>query len=88
MYTGITMQEVGKITHYYGKIGVAIIALSDALKVGDRIKIQGKHTDFEETVGSMEVEHRSVEAARGGDVIGLKVSEKAGEGSTVYKLEE
>lgn len=82
------MQEIGKVTHYYGKIGVAIIELSDALKVGDRIKIQGKHTDFETSVDSMEVEHAAVTAAKRGNVVGLKVSEKAGEGSVVYKLEE
>ena len=82
------MQEIGKVTHYYGKIGVAIIELSDALKVGDRIKIQGKHTDFETSVDSMEVEHAAVTAAKRGDVVGLKVAEKAGEGSVVYKLGE
>lgn len=80
------MKEVGKVTHYYGKIGVAIVELSRPLKVGDRIKIQGKHTDFEETVDSMEVDHASVAEAKKGDVIGLKVKEKAPEGAKVFKL--
>lgn len=80
------MKEIGKVTHYYGKIGVAIIGLSGGLKMGDRIKIQGAHGEFEETVDSMEVDHKSVAEAKKGDVIGLKVNEKASEGAKVFKL--
>ena len=81
------MQEIGKVTHYYGKVGVAIVALSAPLKVGDRIKIQSPHAEFEQTVDSMEVEHAPVQEAKRGDVIGLKVVEKVGEGAVVSKLE-
>lgn len=80
------MQEVGKVTHYYGRIGVAIIELSDGLRVGDRIKIQSKTGESEQTVDSMEVEHRPVEEAKKGDVIGLKVPERTVEGAKVYRL--
>lgn len=88
VYNRSTMKEVGKVTHYYGKIGVAIVDLSDGLKVGDKIKVEGSRTEFEQTVDSMEVEHKAVEEAKKGDVIGLKVREKMSEGATVYKLEE
>lgn len=81
------MKEIGKVTHYYGKIGVAIIELSDGLRVGERIKIQSKSGEFEQGVDSMEVEHKPVTEARKGDVIGLKVREKTGEGARVYTLE-
>lgn len=81
------MKEVGKVTHYYGKIGVAIVELSDSLRVGDRIKIESKHGEFEQAVDSMEVEHKPVEEARRGEAIGLKVREKVGEGAKVYQLE-
>ena len=82
------MQEVGKVTHGYGKRGVAIVELSGGLKVGDRIKVQSSHGEFEQPVDSMQVEHQSVQEAKKGDVIGLKVVEKIGEGAVVYKLEE
>ena len=82
------MKEVGKVTHYYGKIGVAIIDLSEGLKVSDKIKIESNLTEFEQTVDSMEVEHKPVSEAKRGDVIGMKVVEKTSEGATVYKLEE
>ncbi len=77
---------IGKITHYYSNIGVAIIELDGDLSVGDKIKIKGGTTDFEQEVDSMEVEHQKVQEAKKGDSIGLKVNEKMREGSLVYKL--
>ena len=77
---------IGKITHYFGNIGVAVIELSDTLKVGDTIRIIGGETDFTQTVDSMEIEHKKVEEAKKGDSIGLKVSQKVREGYKVYKL--
>lgn len=82
------MKEIGKVTHYYSKIGVAIVELSGGLNVGDRVRIQGGSHDFEQEVSSIEVEHQSVETAKKGDIIGLKVNEKTPEGATVYKVEE
>ena len=87
VYNATTMNEVGKVTHYYGKIGVAIIELSAGLKVGDKIKVESNRTEFEQTVDSMEVDHQPVNAAKGGDVIGMKVREKVSEGATVYQFE-
>ena len=81
------MTEVGKVTHYYGKIGVAIIELSGSLRVGDKIKIEGNRTEFEQTVDSMEADHKAVTEAKEGEVIGLKIREKTSEGATVHKLE-
>jgi len=79
-------QLVGKITHYFGNIGVAVVELSDTLKVGDTIRIVGGETDFTQTIESMEIEHKKVEEAKAGDSIGLKVSQKVREGYKVYKL--
>ena len=77
---------IGKITHYFGNIGVAVIELTDSLKIGDTIRIVGGETDFEQVVDSMEVDHKKVEKAKKGDGIGLKISQKAREGYKVYKL--
>lgn len=80
-------QLVGKITHYFGHIGVAVIELSDALKTGDTIRIVGgTDTDFNQSVGSMEVDHKKVETAKTGDSVGLRVDRKVREGYKVYKL--
>jgi putative protease len=77
---------IGEITHYFGKIGVAIIKLSDSIKSGDTVRIAGGEVDFEQEVGSMEVDHKKVEQAKKGDIIGMKVSEKTRQGYKVYKL--
>ena len=77
---------IGKITHYFGNIGVVVIELSDTLKVGETIRIVGGETDFTQTVDSMEIEHKKVEEAKAGDSIGLKISQKVREGYKVYKL--
>jgi putative protease len=77
---------IGKITHYFGNIGVAVLELTDTLKVGDTIRIVGGATDFSQTVESMEIEHEKVKEAKAGDSVGLKVEQKVREGYKVYKL--
>lgn len=77
---------IGKITHYFGNIGVAVIGLSDKLKVGDTIRIVGGETDFSQTVDSMEIEHQKIEEAKKGDSVGLKVEQKVREDYKVYKV--
>ena len=80
-------KEIGKITHYYDKAGVAILELTDKLSVGDAVKIKKGNAEFEQKVESMQVEHENVDSAKKGDVVGLKVSEPAKEGALVYKVE-
>ena len=77
---------IGKITHYFSKIGVAVIELSDNLKVGDTIRIVGGQTDFNQIVESMEIEHEKVKVAVAGDSVGLQVNQKVREGYKVYIL--
>jgi len=77
---------IGKITHYFGKIGVAVIELSDTLKVGDTIRIVGGEADFTQNVDSMEIEHQKVEEAKAGESVGLRVDQKVKEGYSVYKV--
>ena len=79
---------VGKVTHYFTKIGVAVVELSDTLKIGDKISIEGATTNFEQEVESMQIEHKPVEEAKKGDSIGLKVKDRVREGDSVYKIIE
>jgi len=80
-------KQIGIVTHYFGNIEVAVIELSGVLKSGEGIRIVGGvDTDFEQKVGSMEVEHEKVDKAKKGDAVGLKVKEKVREGYKVYKL--
>ena len=68
---------VGTITHYYGQLGVAGIELSSQLKVGDTIHVLGHTSDFTQTVDSIQIEHETVESAKAGDPIGVKVNQRA-----------
>lgn len=77
---------IGKVSHYFGNIGVAVIELTDTLKAGEKIRIAGGETDFEQTVDSMEVDHKKVDKAKKGEGVGLKVSQKVREGYKVYKI--
>lgn len=79
-------QEIGKITHFFSKINVAVVELKAPLSVGDNIRIQGPTTDFEQTVQSMQIEHEDVQTAKKGQSIGLKVDERVRENDTLYKI--
>ena len=67
---------VGTVSHYWGKPGVAGIELSDELNVGDTIHVAGATSDFTQTVGSIQIEHATVESAGAGDAVGVKVNER------------
>lgn len=82
------MKKIGNVTHFYGNIGVAIVALTGKLSKGDKVKFESGKTEFEQTVESMQIEHKEIKSAKKGDVIGMKVNEKVGEGADVYLMEE
>lgn len=78
----------GRVTHYFSKIGVAVIELRDDIKVGDKIKIEGATSSFEQIVESMEIDKKKVETATVGQSIGLQVKERVRENDDVYKITE
>lgn len=80
---------VGKVTHYFGKIGVAVIKLhKGGLKVGDKIHIKGAHDDFEQTVSSMQIDHKPVDSGKKGDEVAIKVDTKAHDNDEVFVITE
>ncbi len=82
------MKPIGKVTHYYDKAGVAIIELQDELRIGNRIRIERGDQTFEREVTSMQKDYKPVEEAGKGDTVGIKIDQKAKEGSLVLLLEE
>lgn len=77
--------EIGRITHFFTKISVAVIELIAPLAVGDTIMIKGPTTDFEQPVESMQIEHNNVQSAEAGQSIGLRVAQRVRENDMVYK---
>jgi len=79
------LREVGRVSHFFGRINVAIIEVKDTISVGDQILIKGPTTDIEQTVDSMEIEHEKVKQAEAGQSIGMKVNARVRENDIVYK---
>jgi putative protease len=77
---------IGKISHFFTNINVAVIELEGTLKKGEKISIEGSTTNFEQDVKSMQVQHKEVEQAKKGDSIGMKVKERVREGDKVYRV--
>lgn len=76
--------KVGTITHYYDKIGVAVVDLTSPLNVGDHVQIKGS-ADFAQTVDSIQVEHEQISRAKKGDTVGLKVIQTVSPGDELVK---
>jgi putative protease len=80
--------EIGKVTHYFDHIRVAVLTLNTSLKLGDMIHFSGHSTDFTQRVGSMEIEHHSVVWVKPGDDVALKVAETVHPHDKVFKVVE
>ena len=80
-------QQIGRVTHYFGKIQVAAIEITEGtLSVGDTIHFKGHTSDFTQTVDSMQIEGESVQQASAGQGVGIRVIEHAREHDDVYKV--
>lgn len=77
-------KEIGKVVHWYGKINVAVVKLASGLKVGDTIKVRHGENEFEETINSMQLDHKPVEAGKKGQEIAIQLSHEAKDGSVIY----
>lgn len=78
--------EIGKVSDFFKKPVVAGIELTAPLKVGDKVHIKGHTTDQELTIQSMQIDNRDVKEAKAGDSVGIKISDRARQGDTVYKV--
>jgi putative protease len=77
-------KRIGKITHFFPKISVAVIELEGNVKAGDTIEIEGHGGSFEQKIDSMQINHVAVNAAKKGDAIGMKVIQPVREGDVVF----
>jgi putative protease len=79
---------VGRVTHYFDRISVAGVALTEPLRVGDRIHIRGHTTDVTMTVDRMQIEHQDVQEAKPGDDVAVHVAAKVRAHDNVLKVED
>jgi hypothetical protein len=80
--------EIGRVTHYYSHLSVAVLLLHESLKMGDKIHILGHSTDFTQRVGSMEIDHHSVVWVKPGEDVAIKVVEPVRVHDVVYRVVE
>ena len=79
--------RIGIVSNYFAKISVAAVEITDGeVSVGDVLHFYGHTTDFESTVISMQMEHKSITDAKKGDSVGIKVPERVRERDNVYKI--
>jgi translation elongation factor EF-1alpha len=78
------IQPIGTVTHYFGKIGVAVVSLEGNVALGDWVQFYGSSTDFVQQVESMQVNHQPIEAAGPGDEVAMLVNDKVRKGDWMY----
>ena len=80
------MKQIGEVTHYYSRIGVAVVKMKVSISIGDRILIKGATTHIEQDVTSMQIEHDDIGRAKKGQSIGLKVDGKVRKNDKIYSI--
>lgn len=83
---GFLKERIGKITHYFDKIGVAVVELEAQLVEGERISIEKDGQGFEQNASSMQVDKKPVKKAEKGQAIGMRVEQAVKPGFEVYKI--
>ena len=79
-------KKIGEVDDYFAHVGVAALVLKGDLLVTDTIHIKGHTTDLTQLVGSMQIDHKTVEKAKKKDSVGIKVKDRVRKGDTVYKV--
>lgn len=80
-------KPLGTVTHWYDKIGVAVVKLTGKLAKGDKIKVKRGSEEFEEVVSSLQIDHKDVPAAKKGDDAAIKLGGRAKEGAAIFRVE-
>ena len=81
-------ERIGEVIHYYGKINVAVLRLSQSLKIGDSVHFLGRNTDFQQEITSMEIEHQAVSEVKAKKEVAVKVEQRVRRGDTVFRITE
>ena len=81
-------RAIGKVIHYWTRLGVAGVDLTDSLKMDDQVHFLGTTTDFQQRVTSMQLNKRFINEAYAGQQIGILVADRVRPGDTVYLLED
>lgn len=81
-------RAIGKVIHYWTRLGVAGVELTDSLKVDDWVHFRGATTDFQQRVTSMQLDRKFINEAFAGQQIGILTADRVRTGDTVFLLED
>lgn len=81
----MTAGAVGKVVHYYDRIGVAILKLAAPLQLGELLTFRRGQREFTQSVSSMQINHEPVGKAKKGSVVGVKVVQVADNGTMAFR---
>ncbi len=83
----MTGVRVGRVTHYFDRIRVAVLQLERPLAVGDHVQfVKRGYVLFEQDITSMQVNHQSISAAQAGDEVAVRVIEEVSRNTEVYRV--
>jgi acyl dehydratase len=77
-------KPIGRVTHFYNAIGVAIVRFTKPVKIGELVRFNGSTTDFSQIVVSMQYSHKPIQSAIRGREVGIKVDQRVREGDEVF----
>jgi putative protease len=80
--------QIGTVSDFFAKPVVAGIQLTAPLKAGDKVHIKGHTTDIELVISSMQINNVSVQEAKAGEAVGIKLPDRVRKGDTVHKIVE
>ena len=79
-------KKIGEVTHYFGKINVAVLKIDQGIKIGENLHFVGNHTDFSQEIKSLQIEHQDVSEADAGSDVAMKVKDRVRAGDKVFRL--
>ena len=84
----MTGKRVGKVTHYFDHLNVAVLALTESIRVGETLHFLGHSTDFKQQVTSLQIEHKAVETAKPGEDVAMKVDQRVHPNDAIFRIED
>lgn len=78
---------IGEVTHYYNRIGVAVLSLVEPIHIGDMVHFWGHTSDFQQRVVSLQIEHQAVQEAEPGQDVALRVDQRVRRNDKVYRIQ-
>jgi hypothetical protein len=79
---------IGRVTHFFDRISVAVLALEETVYLEDWLLFEGPHTELEQQVLSMQIDHAPVDVGQPGEEVAIKVDDAVRVGDEVFLIVE